>query len=324
LHVCASTLLRVDVLANLLDGPRGRDPFLFRMIMEPPWSVRVQDEAPVGMIAMLRGTAWVVPEDGDPVQLDAGAVAVMKGPDAFTFADSPVTPPQVLIHPGRRRTTPQGDELGAAMDLGVRTWGNDPDGSAVALVGCYQVGGELSRRLLDALPTVLVLTPQTWDSPLLSLLGAEITKADPGQEAVLDRLFDLLLIAAMRAWFARPEAHAPVWYRAHSDPVVGQALRLLHSDPSQPWTVANLARAAGVSRGLFARRFTELVGEPPMTYLTGWRLALAADLLREPGATVEAVAHQVGYSNGFALSTAFKRVRGISPAQHRHRSTSVR
>jgi AraC-like DNA-binding protein len=192
----------------------------------------------------------------------------------------------------------------------------------MALIGCYQVGGELSRRLLDALPTVLVLTPQTWDSPLLSLLGAEIAKPDPGQEAVLDRLFDLLLIAAIRAWFARPEAHAPVWYNAHRDPVIGQALRLLHSAPSHPWTVANLARAAGISRALFARRFTNLVGEPPITYLTNWRLTLAADLLREPNATLEAVAHRVGYSNAFALSTAFKRVRGISPTQHRQTSTA--
>lgn len=310
------------MLANLLDGPRGRDPFLFRMIMEPPWSVRVQDQAPVGMIAMLRGAAWVVPEDREPVPLGAGSVAVMKGPDAFTFADNPATRPQVVIHPGRRRTTPPGENLAAATDLGVRTWGNDPDGSALALIGCYQVGGEISRRLLDALPTVLVLTPQTWESPLLPLLAAETAKDDPGQQAVLDRLFDLLLIAAVRAWFARPEANAPVWYRAHVDPVVGRALRTLHTDPSHPWTVAKLARAAGVSRALFARRFTELVGEPPMTYLTGWRLALAADLLHEPGATVEAVARRVGYSNGFALSTAFKRVRGISPAQHRLKATT--
>lgn len=156
----------------------------------------------------------------------------------------------------------------------------------------------------------------------LPLLAAETAKDDPGQQAVLDRLFDLLLIAAVRAWFARPEANAPVWYRAHVDPVVGRALRTLHTDPSHPWTVAKLARAAGVSRALFARRFTELVGEPPMTYLTGWRLALAADLLHEPGATVEAVARRVGYSNGFALSTAFKRVRGISPAQHRLKATT--
>ena len=97
---------------------------------------------------------------------------------------------------------------------------------------------------------------------------------------------------------------APGWYRASSDPVVGPALRMLHNDPAHPWTVAALARATGVSRAGLARRFTELVGEPPMSFLTGWRIALAADLLQEPGATVGSVAHQVGYGSPFALSTA--------------------
>ena len=81
--------------------------------------------------------------------------------------------------------------------------------------------------------------------------------------------------------------------------------------------MATLAAETGVSRATLARRFTELVGEPPMSFLAGWRIALAADLLREPGATVGAVAHQVGYGSPFALSTAFKRVRGVSPAEHR-------
>ena len=136
----------------------------------------------------------------------------------------------------------------------------------------------------------------------------------PGQEAVLDRLLDLLLIAVLRAWFARPEAEAPGWYRAHADPVVGPALRLLHNAPEHPWTLAELAAACGASRAALARRFSELVGEPPMAFLTGWRIALAADLLLEPGATVGSVAPQVGYGSPYALSTAFKRVRGISPA----------
>jgi AraC-like DNA-binding protein len=92
---------------------------------------------------------------------------------------------------------------------------------------------------------------------------------------------------------------------------------MLHNNPSHAWTVAGLADATGVSRAGLSRRFAELVGEPPMTYLAGWRLALAADLLREPEATVASVARQVGYGSPFALSTAFKRVRGISPHQHR-------
>lgn len=307
----------MDALSNLLDGPRGRGAFLLRTIMEPPWSVRIADDAPIGMIAMLHGESWVVPDDGDPVRLFPGAVAVIKGPDPFTFADDPATPPQVVVRSGQRFTGPGGEDIGNAMTLGVRTWGNDPSGSAVSLIGCYQMRGEISRRLLDALPSMFVLTPDTWTSPLVPLLGEEIVRNEPGQQAVLDRLYDLLLIAVVRAWLARPDADAPTWYRAHRDPVVGRALRLLHSDPAHPWTVTSLAAAADVSRAWFARRFTELVGQPPMSYLIGWRLALAADLLRESDATVEAVARRVGYSNGFALSTAFKRVRGISPQQHR-------
>jgi AraC-like DNA-binding protein len=99
--------------------------------------------------------------------------------------------------------------------------------------------------------------------------------------------------------------------------VVGPALRLLQNKPAHPWTVASLADATGISRAALARRFNELVGEPPMSFLTGWRLSLAADLLREPGATVGSVAHQVGYGSSFALSSAFKRVRGVSPQEHR-------
>jgi AraC-like DNA-binding protein len=242
----------------------------------------------------------------------------VRGPDPYTVADDPATPPQAVIHPGQRCTTPDGEDLTEAMTwLGVRTWGNDPDGSTMLLSGTYELDGEISRRLLGALPALLVLPGDAWDSPLIGLLGEEIVKDEPGQEVVLDRLLDLLLIAVLRAWFARPGAEAPAWYRANGDPVVGRALRLLHNNPAHPWTVATLAAEVGVSRAALARRFTELVGEPPMAFLTGWRLAVAADLLREPDATVGAVARQVGYGSPFALSTAFKRVRGVSPRQHR-------
>ena len=144
-----------------------------------------------------------------------------------------------------------------------------------------------------------------------------MARDEPGQEAVLDRLLDLLLIATLRTWFARPDAGAPGWYRANGDPVVGPALRMLQHNPAHPWTVASLAAEAGASRAALARRFTELVGEPPMAFLTDWRLTLAADMLLEPGATIGAVARQVGYGSPYALSTAFKRARGVSPREHR-------
>src|SRR5215217_650769 len=236
----------MDAIAGLLDGPRARGAFLLRSTLAPPWSMRIADEAPLTFLAVVRGEAVVLPDDGDAVRLHAG--------DAC---------------------------------------------------------------LLRALPSLAVIGADALESPLIALLAEEIVRDAPGQEAVLDRLLDLLLIAALRAWLARDEAEAPGWYRAHADPVVGHALRLIHDDPAHPWTVAELAREAGVSRAALARRFNELVGEPPMAYLAGWRIALAADLLREPGTTIGAVAEQVGYGSPFALSTAFKRVRGMSPAQYR-------
>jgi AraC-like DNA-binding protein len=307
----------MDALVGLLDGPRARGAFLLRSLLNPPWSLRIQDQAPLTLVAVVRDDAWVLPDDGEPVRLRPGDVSIVRGPDPYTVADHPDTPPQVVIHPGQRCTTPDGRSLSQAMDLGVRTWGNDPDGSSVVLTGTYHLAGEISRRLLEALPQVLVLPAGSWDSPLVPLLAEEIVKDEPGQEVVLDRLLDLLLVAVVRAWFARPEANTPPWYRAHGDPVVGKALRMLHNNPAHPWTVAALAGEAGVSRAALARRFTELVGEPPMSFLTDWRLALAADLLREPDATVGSVARQVGYGSAFALSAAFKRVRGVSPAEHR-------
>jgi AraC-like DNA-binding protein len=307
----------MDAVAGLLDGPRAREAFLLRSSMDPPWSLRIQDEAPLTVMAMVRGDAWVVPDDDEPVSMRRGDVAIIRGPDPYTVADDPATPPQAVIHPGQRCTTVAGEELVDQWSLGVRTWGNSPDGAAVMLTGTYQFEGEVSQRLLRALPALIVLHDDEWDCPVIPLLADEIVKDDPGQEAVLDRLLDLLLIAALRAWFARPDADAPGWYRASSDPVVGHALRLMHHNPAHSWTVAELARETGVSRAALARRFHELVGEPPMTFLTNWRIALAADLLLEPGATIGSVAHQIGYGSPFALSAAFKRLRGVSPQQHR-------
>jgi AraC-like DNA-binding protein len=307
----------MDAVAGLLDGPRARGAFLLRSQLDPPWSMRIADESPLCLIAVTRGEAWLIPEDDEALLLRSGDVAVIRGPDPYVVADDPATTPQVVILPGQRCETPDGQEVKLMSFMGVRTWGNSPVGSTEMVTGTYDLESEVSRRLLGALPPLLVLPGDAWDSRLVGLLAEEIVKDDPGQEAVLDRLLDLLLIAVLRAWFARPDAEAPAWYRAYSDPVAGKALRLIHDDPAHPWTVAELATEAGVSRAAFARRFTELVGEPPMKFLTDWRLSLAADLLLEPEATIGSVAHQVGYGTPFALSTAFKRVRGMSPQQYK-------
>jgi AraC-like DNA-binding protein len=309
--------LRVDSIGGLLDSPRARDAFLLRSRLRPPWSLRIVDEAPLSVAAVVRGSMWVLPVDGDPVRLGEGDVAVFRGPDPYVCADDPATEPQVEIHPGQVCRTPDGREVMPMSDLGIRLWGNDLEGPTELVTGTYQVHTEVSRRLLATLPPLVVLTADALGTPLVGHHADEVVKDEPGQEAVLDRLLDLLLVATLRAWYARPDADAPGWYRANGDPVVGPALRLLHHRPADPWTVESLAAATGVSRAALARRFTTLVGEPPMAFLTGWRLTLAADLLREPGATVEAVARQVGYGSSFALSTAFKRVRGVTPREHR-------
>ncbi|MFE5814605.1 AraC family transcriptional regulator [Streptomyces sp. NPDC056479] len=309
----------MDALAGLLEGPRARGAFMIRACFEPPWSIRVEDRAPLTVMVMVRGEAWVIPDRGERLRLRPGDLAIARGPDPYVCADDPGTAPQALILPGAECRYPDGRSLNGSMDLGVRTWGDRLDGSAVMLIGTYLWEGEISGRLLKALPPLLSLPAEVWDCPLTPYLMEEIVREEPGQEVVLDRLLDLLVIAALRAWFSRPEAAAPAWYAALADPVVGRVLRLVQDDPAHPWTVATLAAKAGVSRAALARRFTELVGEPPMTYLTEWRMALAADALRDTDDTLDSIARHVGYGSAFALSSAFKRVYGVSPQEHRTR-----
>ena len=306
----------MDAVVGLLDGVRARGAFVLRMVLDPPWSMRIQDDAPLTLICQTQGRAAIVGDGSGTVWLEAGDVALTRGTEHYRFADDPTTVPTIVIHPGNRCTTLSGDDLHFEMSLGVRTWGNSASGADRSIICAYEGHSEVSTRLLDALPTVLVLRAHEWDTPLVDLLAAEAGSDGSGQEAYLDRLLDLLLIAVVRTWFDRAE-NAPAWWHAEQDPLVGQALRLIYNNPAYPWTVANLAAAVDSSRAAFARRFTELVGEPPIAFLTGWRLALAADLLRSSQATIAAVAKQVGYSTPFALSSAFKRAYGVSPNTHR-------
>ncbi len=314
----------MDTLTGLLDGPRARGAFLLRSILDPPWCLRIEDGAALSMVALVRGDAWVLPADGAPTRMHPGDVAVIRGPQAYTMADDPATPVQVVIGPGQRCTPVGGPGDRELRDLGVRTWGAGPHGATVMLSGTYQLHSEVGHRLLGALPAVLVHPAAAGDRSLVDLLEREMTGAGPAQELVLDRLLDLLLVSVLRAWLSAAGEGVPRWHVAQGDPVVGPALRLLHAEPAHPWTVAGLAARVGVSRASLARRFHDLVGEPPMAYLTGWRLTLAADLLRTADATIGAVARQVGYGSAFALSAAFKRGRGMSPHEYRRRGVAHR
>jgi len=153
---------------------------------------------------------------------------------------------------------------------------------------------EISRRLVDALPQLVVLRDGEWTvgDPLIA---AEIGKDDFGQEAVLDRLLDLLVVAVLRAWFARPERAPRVGTARTPTRSPDRRCDCCTTNPAHPWTVGSLARG-GVSPRALARRFAELVGEPPMAFLNRLAARLAADLLLDPDATVGAVARQVGYT----------------------------
>jgi len=312
----------VDALGGLLDGVRARGAFVLRMSLDPPWSMRIQDDAPLTLICMTRGSAVIVTDSGDTFAMHSGDVALARGTEHYVFADDPATAPQVVIHPGNRCTTLAGEDLRFTMSVGVRTWGNADDGADRGVVCAYEGHSEVSSRLLDALPTVLVLRVDEWSTPLVDLLNTEAGQDGPGQEAYLDRLLDLLLIDVLRAWFDRAD-NAPTWWHAEHDPVVGRALKLIYHNPAHPWTVANLASAVGCSRALFARRFTERVGEPPIAFLTSWRLALAADMLRSATTTIATIAREVGYGTPFALSSAFKRAYGVSPNSYRRDAAYV-
>lgn len=307
----------MDVLTGLLDGTRAREAFVLRCRLPAPFAMRIEDRAPLAVIAAVHGDLHLVPDTGNPVRVEAGGVALVRGPESYVVADSPTTAPDVVIHPGQRCTAPDGSDLGDLSALGARTWGS-PDGSSLVFVtGVYERRAEVSHRLLSVLPHLLVLAPGGWNAALLDVLGAEIDRDVIGQAAVLDRVVDLLVVATLREWLDRPDTGAPGWYRARADPLVGPVLTLIHDRPEHPWSLAGLAGAVGWSRSTLARRFVQLVGQTPMTYLAQWRLDLAADLIAEGGMTLDAVAVRVGYGSGFALSVAFKRVTGTSPAEHR-------
>jgi AraC-like DNA-binding protein len=306
----------MDAVAALLDGSRVRDAFLLRATMAPPWALRIDDQAPLTVLSVVRGSAWVTPPAGTAVELHPGDVALVPWTGPYEVADPVGTAPTAVILPDGRCQTLGGEPLDQSLSHGLRTWGNDPLGGDVMVVGTYTHRGEVGDRLLGALPPLAIVRAAAFDTPLLAVLEHELERDAMGQGAVLDRLLDLVLATALRAWFGGPDADPPAWYLAMADPVVGDALQLLHDEPGRRWTVASLAAEVGVSRAALARRFTALVGEPPMGYLTTWRLTLAADRLRDPQTSVASVAAEVGYANPFAFSTAFKRHHGISPRRH--------
>lgn len=311
----------MDALTDVLTHIRSSGALMGQTLADPPWSVTFAEQASLSLVAMLRGEAWIASED-DLHPLKPHDIAVVVGPAPFTVTSDPQANPIPLhIQSEAGHCLNAAGNPTEAIALGTRTCGTHLDAEDAMLTGSFTVSGRVADRLLDALPRVLVVPRTAHRSPTLQLMEAEILREEPGQQAILDRLLDLLLAGALRDWFTLPGSKPPSWYRATSDPIVGPALAAIHENPEHPWTIELLAREAHVSRATLARRFSDLLGEPPMTYLTSWRMCMAADLLESHGVTVESVARDVGYSSAYALSTAFHREYGIRPTQHRHAPT---
>ena len=147
----------------------------------------------------------------------------------------------------------------------------------------------------------------------LNLMGAEAKALRPGGEAVMTRLADILVVQAIRAWIETDPSARTGWLGALQDPQIGHAISLIHREPERAWSVASLADEVAMSRSAFAARFSELVGEPVMQYVTRWRMHVAVDALRQEGANVAELADRLGYRSEAAFARAFKRVVGQAP-----------
>jgi AraC-like DNA-binding protein len=305
----------MDAVSELLAEVRARGAVFRQTIMRPPWALRMAGGAPLTLATMVRGRAWIVLDQREPVPIEVGDIAVVRGDAPYTVADDPSSTPSLVVTGADYCPGAEGVEPASGP---ARTCGTPADGAPVLLSGAFEQRGELGERLLRALPDVLVVPAGDRPLPSAEMVAEEVARDRPGRQLVLDRLLDLMLVSALRTWFDDPDADAPAWCRALNDPVAGAALRLLHDAPARPWTVAALAAEVGVARATLARRFTALVGEPPMAYLASWRIALAADLLRRTDHTVDTIARKVGYANAFALSAAYKRLRGTRPSDHRN------
>lgn len=303
------------MFGDLCRGVRAHGSLFGSSTLTAPWSLHFVDGAPLTLCTVLGGGGWIVPDGCAPERLLPYDTVLVRGPATFTFVDEPGTA-AAPIACGEFCATPE--HGGTRHRLGWSDTAATDDSQTTLIVGAYPVRGEISRRLLDALPVVLRVAAGGTGDAVVAHLAGELSMDVPGQQVVLDRLLDWMLVCTLREWFDRPGGQPPAWWSAQRDPVAGDALRLLHADPTAPWTVASLAQRIGVSRSTLAKRFADLVGEPPLTYLTHWRMTLAADLLVEQDtATIAEIARSVGYSDPFGFSAAFKRVRGVNPSEFR-------
>lgn len=302
--------LVADPLAEALHLLRMDGTFYCLSILTGPWGITLPTMADcLWFHVITEGSCSMVDAAGQTHDLEAGDVVVLPRGGGHRAFDRPsANQPVVFDLPH--------DYLSRQYAILEHGGG----GTRTSLIcGLAQFGHPSSQFLIDLLPDVIHVggdVAATWDwfAPLMALMADETRQAQPGGEAVVTRLSDILVIQAVRAWIDQQGASASGWIGALRDPAVGQAIGLIHRDPAHPWSVAELADAVAMSRSAFAARFTQLAGEPVMQYVTRWRIHLATDVLRSEDASVLEVALRHGYGSEAAFSRACKRVTGQSPS----------
>lgn len=281
-----------------------------RSTLQAPWGLELEDTSvPLSVHAVLAGELWAEVDGLAPQRFLQGDLPMVRSDAPYRFVHAPGAPVRSLAEVV---ATGDGSRVHVVGDAGPAT---------VLLCGASMFEGFVCDGLLAALPPLVPLPAAAASrGPLrtaVTLLADELGHEAPGQQTVLDRLLDLVLVYALRSWFSRPESHAPGWYRALDDPAIGPAVRAIHAEPAYGWTLAELASRAGLSRAAFARRLTGMTGTSPLADVTDWRMTLAREALLRPGVTLAQVAHEVGYAGEFAFAAAFKREVGEAPGRWR-------
>jgi AraC family transcriptional activator of mtrCDE len=294
----------MDPLADWLTSAGTGLGMLVRARLALPWGMQIEPSEQVVLHVVAEGSCWVKAAASPAQQLRQGDLVVLPHGDGHELADAPGTrtlPLEVLL----ARPAPR------------------PAAPATTLVcGTYALDGQIARPMLRALPKAVVFTASRIRAnpalaSVLSLLTSEIECPAPGGDLLVRHLFDTLFVYVFRAWMIQAPVATSSWLTALRDAAVSKSLAQMHAAPAKDWSVQALARVAGLSRAAFARRFAAAVGEPPLAYLTRWRMGLAARMLVEGDASIAQVATRVGYESEFAFSRAFKRTRGTAPSAFR-------
>lgn len=323
--------MAADVLSEVLSAVRLTGSVFFDVTTAPPW---VAEAPPSAQIAdaikpgaqhaieyhvVARGSCWISIVDGapfEPVQLHEGDIAVIPHGEPHVVSSAPRmrAEPDVASH---RRPSNEGD-----LPFKLRTGGGG-DTDAHLMCGFFTCDVRPFNPLLEALPRFMRIgrgTSAATDALLEHFLGlASVENADKraGAQSVLNKLSELLFIEAIRTYMDQLSGANTGWLSGLRDPLVGRALALLHARPARAWTLDELAGECGASRSALVGRFSQMMGYPPIQYLTRWRMQLAARRLTERGAKVAAVAQEVGYDSEAAFSRAFKKFSGQSPSEWR-------